>query len=291
MAKTNHLKRIRLTVFLAGIGVVLYMYHSQGTPSYATSNGVVAMRTGAPSELTCAQCHAGEPNTGPGQFLIEAPEIYVPGQRYEITVRHITSDLSRKRWGFQLTALNADRKRAGMYFSDDNLIRVHGGIVDFGPEEIDRLYAEHNSMSTFPGQMGGASWTFTWGSPGRKVGPVTFYAGGLQADNDGTVQGDQTYTTNITVQPTPDVLPPKILRAGVFRKELVVTGENFDLDAELFLNGKKQKKVSVRDAPTEMVLRAKKSGKKIAPGETVTLQIKNPDGTMSEEFPFKRPEQ
>jgi hypothetical protein len=37
------------------------------------------------------------------------------------------------------------------------------------------------------------------------------------------------------------------------------------------------------------MLIAKKSGKKIAPGETVTLQVRNSDGALSAPFSFSRP--
>ena len=36
-------------------------------------------------------------------------------------------------------------------------------------------------------------------------------------------------------------------------------------------------------------LRCKKAGKKIAPGSTVTLTVRNPDGTVSAPFTYTRP--
>jgi ferredoxin-NADP reductase len=40
--------------------------------------------------------------------------------------------------------------------------------------------------------------------------------------------------------------------------------------------------------PTSLLV-ARKSGKKITPGQTVTLQVRNPDSQLSNEFSFTRP--
>src|SRR6185369_13678069 len=53
----------------------------------------------------------------------------------------------------------------------------------------------------------GATWTFDWTAPSTDVGPVTFYAAGNQANNDGNTSGDFIYKTFVTSAPassTPD---------------------------------------------------------------------------------------
>jgi hypothetical protein len=82
---------------------------------------------------------------------------------------------------------------------------------------------------------------------------------------------------------------PLILGAAVDGRKLLVTGVNFDQKAKLFMDGVKQKKVSGDPGNLGTVIVAKKSGKKIAPGQTVMLQVKNQDGLMSPGFPFTRP--
>ena len=67
------------------------------------SSGPPGGHTGAPGEATCTACH--DSSGGPGQFMIIAPQTYIPGQTYQIEVRHATTDATRLRWGFELTAL------------------------------------------------------------------------------------------------------------------------------------------------------------------------------------------
>jgi uncharacterized delta-60 repeat protein len=93
---------------------------------------------------------------------------------------------------------------------------------------------------------------------------------------------------------TEAILPPppllEITGAEVQGKRLIVYGKNFEMGAELLMNGEKQKKTFNDDVNPTTVLIAKKSGKKkIAPGQTVTLQVRNPDGTLSNEFLYTRP--
>lgn len=83
---------------------------------------------------------------------------------------------------------------------------------------------------------------------------------------------------------------PVILSVTIEGKKLIVTGKNFEMGAELLLNGSKQKKTqNDEDSPATRLV-AKKSGKKISRGVPVTLQVKNPDGSVSDLFPFTRPD-
>jgi hypothetical protein len=91
---------------------------------------------------------------------------------------------------------------------------------------------------------------------------------------------------------------PKIFNASVSGKKLFVMGENFADGASIYMcsdcsapaaDGDKVKKVSNdSDLPTSMLV-SKKAGKEIDRGSTVKLQVKNPDGTLSEPFGFTRP--
>ncbi len=83
---------------------------------------------------------------------------------------------------------------------------------------------------------------------------------------------------------------PKIESVKVKGKKLLVTGTNFEAPSFVYLNGEKQKK-SVNDeaSPTTLVV-GLKAGKLLAPGQTVSVQIKNEtSGKISEEFIFTRP--
>jgi hypothetical protein len=81
---------------------------------------------------------------------------------------------------------------------------------------------------------------------------------------------------------------PTIGAALVKGKKLFVTGANFEEGAVVLLNGEEQKTLIDTDNPTTRLV-AKKAGNKIAPGQTVTLQVKNPGGLLSDEFSFTRP--
>ena len=82
-------------------------------------------------------------------------------------------------------------------------------------------------------------------------------------------------------------LPVRITSASVMGKRLFVFGENFDSGALILLNGMVQ--ITKNDpANPRISLIGKKAGKKIAPGQMVTLRVVNPNGSSSDEFSFTR---
>lgn len=93
-----------------------------------------------------------------------------------------------------------------------------------------------------------------------------------------------TYNRNSAVE------PPQIFNASVREKKLFVSGVNFGIGAELLMNGKKQKKTYNDETDPTTILVGKKCGKLIEPGQTVTLQVRNPDGILSAEFSYTRPD-
>lgn len=81
----------------------------------------------------------------------------------------------------------------------------------------------------------------------------------------------------------PAVAPPTIIMASVSGKKLIIAGENFEDGAVIVLNGKEQKTANDEQNPKTTLI-GKKAGKKIRPGDT--LQVRNPNGTLSQEFTF-----
>ena len=180
--------------------------HNAGTrPVQAFSAGPPAGYTGAPQEepAACAECHV-PPDAGTGKISITAPPTYVPGQTYPITVTHTNTDLTRLRWGFELTVLDtANDEKAGELQNINGLTQI---LNNAGPNSA-RQYIEHTASGTFIGQQNGASWTFNWTAPATDAGPVVFYAAGNQANNDGNTSGDYIYKTFVVSAPastTPD---------------------------------------------------------------------------------------
>jgi hypothetical protein len=78
-------------------------------------------------------------------------------------------------------------------------------------------------------------------------------------------------------------ISPTIIMASVSGKNLIIAGKNFDDGAVILINGEAQKTRNDEQNP-QTILVGKKAGKKIRPGDT--LQVRNPDGTLSEEFIF-----
>jgi hypothetical protein len=105
----------------------------------------------------------------------------------------------------------------------------------------------------------------------------------------GKKSGDavEVITPTFTILPgTGGSSPPEITGATVSGKKLYVTGSNFAMGAVVLLNGSEQKTANEDDFAH--MLKCKKAGKKIDVGVPVTLQVKNPDGTVSDSFSFTR---
>ncbi len=193
-----------LAALLTALLGFLLSTDSAYTPVHAFSAGPPAGYTGAPNEEpeACAECHV--PNSaGSGQISITAPQTYIPGQTYSVTVSNTNSDPTRLRWGFQLTALDTSDEKAGNLQNLDGLTQV---LDNQGPGSA-RQYIEHTATGTFIGQQNGANWTFNWTAPPTDVGPITFYAAGNHANNDGNTSGDFVYKTFVAAAPfstTPD---------------------------------------------------------------------------------------
>ncbi|HVF86814.1 MAG TPA: PQQ-dependent sugar dehydrogenase [Pyrinomonadaceae bacterium] len=197
MLTTNQLK---LGIIFLFIAIGIWFLFSDGLITnnvHARSSGPDAGFTNAPGELNCDDCHVNTTGPGTGALSILAPQVYVPGQTYQITVSHTNTDLTRKRWGFQLTALDDINQKAGSLEPLDALTQT---LDNKGPFP-NRQYIEHTSGGTFFGQGGGASWTFKWTAPPADAGPVMFYAAGNQANGDGNTSGDNIYYTFAASQP------------------------------------------------------------------------------------------
>jgi hypothetical protein len=76
-----------------------------------------------------------------------------------------------------------------------------------------------------------------------------------------------------------------VAEVTVSGKKLMVTGENFDRAAVILVNGAAQS----TKPDGENRLLAKKGAKKIKSGNTVQVQVRNPDGLYSENFSYTRP--
>ena len=140
-----------------------------GVAAFFTDNGLIPVvqsysnqpppgMTGAPGEQNCSLCHD---ETGVGTIAITAPANYNPGQTYQIQVQHATTDMTRMRWGFEMTALDGTNSAAGTFTDTSGFTQQ-----DFGDG---RWYIEHTQVGTFAGTSNGATWTFDWNAPATDI--------------------------------------------------------------------------------------------------------------------------
>jgi photosystem II stability/assembly factor-like uncharacterized protein len=82
--------------------------------------------------------------------------------------------------------------------------------------------------------------------------------------------------------------PPRITGASVSGRNLIVTGEGFDKGAMILIAGVEQRTRNDGSGPATILI-GKKTAKSIAPGQRVSIRVRNPDGMQSEPFDFVRP--
>jgi hypothetical protein len=80
---------------------------------------------------------------------------------------------------------------------------------------------------------------------------------------------------------------PRILSVSIAGNKMIVRGEAFDAGAVVLVDGMQQRTIADNASPTT-VLVAKKVLGKIAPGQSVSIQVRNADSTLSNEFAFTR---
>ena len=201
----NYLKNILL---VCGVLLLLFVV---GTGSvFAWSGGPPDEKTGAPNENTCAQanCHAGNDlNVSGGALMLTIPETYIPSEVYTIVVN--LSRAGQSRWGFEMTALDADGTRAGTFATDT------AGNTQLS-EANSKQYIKHTSAGTAQGTNDAHSWEFEWTAPDADMGPITFYAAGNASNGNFNPVDDYIYTAQS------ESTPPIPVVAGV---SLEVVGE------------------------------------------------------------------
>ena len=188
---------------IVAVGLVSFTDNTANPHVRANFSGPPAGFSGAPGELRCDDCHT-TPAQSSGNISLSAPPNYTPGQTYNITVTHTTTDPTRRRWGFQLTALDASDQRAGTFTPLNSFTQVKSNEGSFPS----RQYIEQTTIGSFQGQQNGATWTFSWTAPSQEVGTVTFYVAGNQANDDGNSSGDNIYFT--FAASTPAVSSPQL---------------------------------------------------------------------------------
>lgn len=154
---------------------------------FAYSAGPPDGRTGGPDELTCATagCHLGKSlNSAGGSLELTVPETYTPGMVYDIIVELTRSGQSK--WGFEMTALNRNNNRAGIFSKIDDNTQITGND--------NRQYIKHTSTGNAHGKNNSNSWRFKWTAPDTNVGQITFYTAGNASNGNFNPADDYIYT-------------------------------------------------------------------------------------------------
>ena len=138
------------------------------------------------------------------------------------------------------------------------------------------------------------SWTATssssWivirsGASGSGNGTVSFSA----LPNTGVARSGSINVMGQNFNITQSASGPSITNVSISGKKLFVFGTEFSSGADIVINGVTQKKVSNDDSNPTTILIAKKVGKTIARGQTIVLQVRKSNGTVSQPFTWTRP--
>jgi beta-glucanase (GH16 family) len=164
-------------------------------------------------------------------------------------------------------------------FADD----FHVFAVEWEPEAI-RFYVDGNLYhSVAPTNLPqGARWVFD--HPFFIILNVAV-GGNFGGNPDSTTIWPQMMAVDYVRVYRDPARRPFIANVSIKKKNLIVMGGNFDDGAVILMDGERQKTLR-DDIPSTLI--GKKVAKKIAPGQTVTLQVRNSDGELTDEFAFTR---
>jgi hypothetical protein len=199
----------------------------------------------------------------PFPFILDAAELYNPATgRWSYT-----GSLLKRRWAATVTILASGQALVvGGEFSYDSAKPGHTEVF--------------NSAELYNPATG--KWNTTANlNTARSSHTATLLNNGRVLVVGGDVSGSAELYHPEALEPAPTA--PRIILASVSGKKLFITGENFHADAVILINGEKQKTRNDDENPQTRLV-GKKAGKKIKAGDQI--QVRNPNGTISEEFIF-----
>ena len=184
-------------------GLFVFLFAASTESVFAFSFGPPEETTGAPNEGTCANagCHTGNDlNASGGSLMLTIPETYQPNQVYEIIVS--LERAGQSRWGFEMTALDADGASAGTF-------EVTDAVNTQLKEKNSKQYIMHTADGSAQGTNDKNEWSLKWTAPAADIGPITFYTAGNAANGNFVFTGDYIYTDQT------ESTPPIPIVAGV----------------------------------------------------------------------------
>lgn len=144
------------------------------------SGGPPVGKTGAPGEGTCHDCHDDFGlNSGSAVFAISAADAHTGGN---LSIGVGFSGSPTPRHGFQMTARDSAGNPAGSWQNTTPLFTQNNG-----PNHVNHRLAGTTQTN----------WAVNWVPPATlPAGPLTLYAAGNEANDDGDDDGDYIYTTS-----------------------------------------------------------------------------------------------
>ena len=179
---------------------------------------------------------------------------------------------------------------AGMVLPAGSIHTINWAVT--GPSNIDNIELRYSTDdgATFPinnlivSTTDPATTSYDWTVPNT---PSTH---AIMRILVGKKSGDavQALSGVFTITGNGSTVLPEITGATASAKKLFVLGQNFAMGAVVEVNGNEVATLNDDDDPSHF-LRCKKGAKKIAPGSTATLVVRNPDGAVSAPFSVTKP--
>jgi hypothetical protein len=217
----NRLRWIQI-LFVCAIGYFIFASNSNGRATLANSGN-----TGAPGENTCGQCHNGGnynasvaiqvfPNGG----TVPTTQ-FVSGNTYTVKVTVSNSMGNPFGYGFQFTALtDADSSPISGYSSLASNVKQK--TITVQNAFTGRTYLEHNGVTS------NNVFQFNWTAPANLNEAVTFFASGNVVNGTGSMGGDATANTSLTLYPalqvSNDIVQPACDNNGIGSITLTISG-------------------------------------------------------------------
>jgi beta-glucanase (GH16 family) len=169
---------------------------------------------------------------------------------------------------------------SGQKFADD----FHIFAVEWEPAAI-RFFVDGSLYQTkTTADAAGKRWVFD--HPFFIILNVAV-GGNFPGNPDDTTTFPQTMTVDYVRVFTDTRYAPVIRNVSAVKKNLLVSGENFDVESIILMNGDAQK--TLRNDVASGVLVGKKLAKRIASGQSATIQVQNGDGQITEGFDYAKP--
>lgn len=201
------------------------------------SFGAPPSSTGAPGEITCAEsgCHDDGPmpmkNTNHSLLIRSKSNGLQAGDTALITIR--VADSNIRRFGFQLTALDAHGKSVGTFLITNpdktQLLQNHIAFTD-------REYVTYTKDGTLSLKPGNHEWKFEWVVPQNQIGPISFYLATVSANDDNRDKGDKVYLmdTTIHVQQSTGIAKEHLIKCKKFGESLIIDNPGFRTAMNIF---------------------------------------------------------